>query len=126
MLRTTWILALGLCAACHSEATPPAPVTPAVLIPGQSPIPYPPDLFAQRVEGEVMLYLFLDSTGTVVRDSIRIARGSGQAAFDAAALAAAPSLHFTPAHRGDVPVAAPIQVPIRFTLPDSLKSKEAP
>jgi TonB family protein len=120
-------LILGLLAACRSDSPPPVPVTPAVLVPGQSPIPYPPELYSHKVEGEVLLYLFVDSSGAVVRDSIRVAKSSGQAAFDAAALAAAPTLRFTPAHRGDLPVAAPIQVPIQFTLPDSVKNRqEAP
>ena len=69
-----------------------------------------------------MLYLVVDTAGAVVRDSTRIAVSSGEAAFDAAALQAAQSLRFTPAHQGGTPVIAPIQVPIRFTLPDSLLS----
>ena len=106
--------------ACSREAPPEADLTPAVRIADRVEIPYPPELFAQRIEGHVMLYLFVDSTGTVVNDSTRIATSSGQAAFDAAALEAAPRLRFTPAHLGTVPVAAPIQVPIIFTLPDSI------
>ena len=39
----------------------------------------------------------------------------------AAALQAAPTLRFSPARRGDTAVVAPIQVPIHFTLPDSLQ-----
>jgi TonB family protein len=58
----------------------------------------------------------------VIRDSTRIERSSGQSPFDAAALQAAPTLRFTPARRGDTAVVAPIQVPIRFTMPDSFQS----
>ena len=47
---------------------------------------------------------------------------AGQSAFDAAALQAAPTLKFTPARRGDTAVVAPIQVPIHFSIPDSLQS----
>ena len=124
MSRHICLCALLTLTACHGDAPAPPPVTPATLVPGQPPIPYPPELFAQRVQGEVLLYLFVDSTGAVIRDSIRVARSSGQAAFDAAALAAAPTLHFTPAHQGDTPVAAPIQVPIQFTLPDSVAARK--
>jgi TonB family protein len=95
---------------------------PAVPIEGQEPIPYPAELFGQRIEGEVMLYLVVDSAGAVIRDSTRIETSSGHSAFDAAALQAAPVLRFTPARRGDTAVVAPIQVPIRFVLPDSLPS----
>ena len=91
----------------------------------QPEIPYPPELFARRIEGEVMLYLVIDSTGSALRDSTRIARSSGQAAFDAAALDAAGALRFTPAHRGAVPITAPILVPMKFTLPDSIKHPRA-
>ena len=113
------VLTLG--AACHGGTSHDADLSPATLVSGQASIPYPPDLYSRRLEGEVMLYLVVDSTGLVVRDSTRIAKSSGQAAFDAAALEAAPGLHFSPAHRGAAPVTAPIQVPIRFILPDSVK-----
>ncbi len=106
--------------ACGRKTPPDADVTPAVRLTSKTDIPYPPELFARRIEGQVMLYLFVDSTGAIVNDSTRIAKSSGQAAFDAAALEAAPHLRFTPAHRGAVPVAAPIQVPIIFSLPDSV------
>lgn len=110
------------------EAVPPSAgeVTAAVPIPNQNPIPYPAALYADGVEGEVMLYLFVDQTGAVIHDSTRIAQSSGHSEFDAAALQAAPTLRFVPAHVGDSAVAAPIQVPIRFSLPDSLGRAAAP
>ena len=114
-------LSLLLVAACNSEAPLAGEFHPAVPIEGQDPIPYPTELFSQGVQGEVMLYLVVDSTGTVIRDSTRIEKSSGQSAFDAAALQAAPTLRFSPARRGDTAVVAPIQVPIHFTLPDSLQ-----
>ncbi len=118
------LLALALAIiACGRKTPPEGELSPAVLVSGKPEIPYPPELFNRRVEGEVLLYLVVDSTGEVLRDSTRIAKSSGQSAFDAAALEAAARLRFTPAHRGDVPVEAPIQVPIIFTLPDSLKAK---
>jgi protein TonB len=101
-------------------------VTPAVPIPDQNPIPYPSALYTDRVEGEVMLYLYVDATGAVIHDSTRIVQSSGHSEFDAAALQAAPTLRFVPAHVGDSAVAAPIQVPIRFSLPDSLGRTAAP
>ncbi len=111
--------------ACHRSAKPTADVVPPTLISGQSSIPYPPDLFARHIEGEVLLYLFIDSSGTVVRDSVRVARSSGQASFDAAALEAATRLHFSPARRGPAAFGAPIQIPIRFTRPDSIQNARA-
>lgn len=108
---------------CQGCAKPPSPeneLVPAA-ISVQPEVPYPPDLFARRIEGEVLLYLVVDSTGAAVRDSTRVAKSSGQAAFDAAALDAVASLRFTPALRGAVPVMAPLLVPMKFTLPDSIK-----
>ncbi|MGH7582666.1 MAG: energy transducer TonB [Gemmatimonadales bacterium] len=115
-------LGLGLAvAACHRGAAAADAVVPAKLL-GQPAIPYPPDLFARRIEGNVLLYVVVDSEGSVLRDSTRIAGSSGQAAFDSAALVAAPALRFAPARRGRAAMTAAIQVPIRFTLPDSLRS----
>jgi protein TonB len=123
MTRILWSTALVvLVAGCNKQPPPEEPITPATPIAGQPDIPYPAELFNRRVQGEVMLYVVVDTAGTVVRDSTRIATSSGEAAFDAAALTAAQSLRFTPAMRGGKPVMAPIQVPIRFTLPDSLLS----
>jgi TonB family protein len=113
---------LILCPGCARQAASVEDLVPATLISGQASIPYPPELYARRLEGDVMLYLVVDSAGLVVRDSTRIVKSSGQAAFDAAALEAAPGLRFAAAHRGTASVTAPIQIPIRFTLPDSLKN----
>jgi protein TonB len=118
-----WFLLL---AACAGDPPPAGEFSPAVPIEGQDPIPYPAELFSSGVEGEVMLYLVVDSTGAVIRDSTRIESSSGQSAFDAAALQAAPTLRFTPARRGDTAITAPIKVPIRFTLPDSLRESTTP
>lgn len=114
-------LTLLIVAACGGSADPDDAVTPAAPIPGQPEIPYPTELFTRGVEGEVLLYLVVDSSGAVIRDSTRIARSSGQSAFDAAAMAAAPAMQFTPARRGGIAVTHPIQVPVRFTISDSLR-----
>lgn len=112
-----WIWCLG----CGNSPAPAPELVPATLS-SEPAIPFPPELFAKRIEGEVMLYLVVDSTGAPMRDSTRVAKSSGQAGFDAAALEAAAGLHFTPATRAGVPVTAAIQIPIRFTLPDSIKN----
>jgi len=106
---------------CGKRPVPATDFVPATLSSEPS-IPFPPELFAKQVEGEVMLYFVVDSTGAALRDSTRIAKSSGHAAFDAAALEAAGTLHFVPARRDGVPVTAPIQVPIRFSLPKTLKT----
>ena len=113
------LLAAALLGACSSPPPESGEFVPAQQIADDEPIPYPPDLFRQGIEGEVMLHLVIDSSGAVIRDSIRIETSSGHAEFDAAALTAAPSLRFQPARRGDTAVTAPLKVPIHFTVPDS-------
>lgn len=116
---------LLLSAACGDDSVAvPGEFTPPVTLDNQDPIPYPPALFEQGVEGEVLLYLVVDSSGAVIRDSTRIESSAGNADFDAAALEAADGLRFEPARRGDTAVSSPIQVPIRFTLPDSSGTSE--
>ena len=119
------MLTLMLAAACSGNNGPDGAddITPPVAA-GQPEIPFPPELFLKGIEGEVMLYVVVDSTGIVVRDSTHIARSSGHVEFDAAAMAAAPALRFTPASRNGVPVAQAIQVPIRFAIPDSARTSE--
>lgn len=111
--------------ACGGGEDSAAPeFTAAVPIADRAPIPYPPELFSTGIEGEVTLYLVIDTAGGVVADSTRIEESSGQAAFDAAALQAAPLLRFIPATIGDSAVAGPLLLPIHFTLPDSLQTSD--
>jgi TonB family protein len=126
MTHRTLVIAVTLIAACQSAPAEEGGFTPAMPVEPQEPIPYPPSLFAQRIEGQVMLYLVIDSSGAVIPDSSQIAEGSGYQDFDAAALQAARTLRFTPARRGDTAVSAPIRVPIHFALPDSLRPSDAP
>ncbi len=126
MHRTVlWIALPAAFAGCTRRSAAIPPVTPATLLPGQTTVPYPAELYERRVEGEVLLYLVIDSSGSVNRDSTRIVTSSGQAAFDSAALAAAPTLRFSPATRDRTPVTAALQLPIRFTLPDSVRHSGA-
>ena len=64
-----------------------------------SPVDYPPALAAQGIEGTVLLRLIVDTNGTIVRDSTRVAESSGYPALDTAAMQAAPSLRYAPAER---------------------------
>jgi len=82
-------------------------------------IQYPPRLFDQGVEGDVMVRVFVDSTGTVRPESTRIAESSGTAMLDSAALAGVARLHYTPAKKGGVPVATTFLQPVEFRHPDA-------
>ena len=96
-----------------SQAAPPESEAPVALNPDM-PIAYPPVLFEQRVEGDVTLRLFVDSTGKLLPESTRVAEGSGYPALDSAALAGAPALRFAPAKRHGVPVATAFLQPVEF------------
>src|SRR5881409_2296174 len=90
---------------------------PPVSLNADSPIQYPPRLFDQKVEGDVVLRLFADSTGRVVPESSRVAESSGYPALDSAAISGAKRLRFAPARRRGIPVATAFLQPIEFRHP---------
>jgi len=100
------------------DAGPPAFEEPVLTNPDM-PIRYPPDLFAAGTEGTVVLRLFVDADGTVIPDSVRIAEGSGVAAFDSVALAAVPAMRFAPARREGRPTATAFLQPVHFRHPEA-------
>ena len=65
-------------------------------------------------EGTVLLDVAVNAGGGV--DAVAVAASSGYAILDEAALNAVKKWRFTPARRGGMPVAARVQVPVRFAL----------
>lgn len=65
-------------------------------------------------QGRVMLRVLVHADGTPT--DVTINRSSGSWRLDRAALEAVRQWRFVPARRGDTPVAAPVLVPIAFTL----------
>lgn len=92
---------------------------PPVLINRESPVGYPPALFARGIEGKVVLRLHADSAGRVAPDSTRIAESSGYPALDSAALAAVATFRFAPALRNGGPVVATFLQPVHFRHPQA-------
>ena len=92
---------------------------PPVMVSPESPVEYPPALFAERIEGKVVLRMFVDTSGTAVQESTRIAESSGYPALDSAALRAAPSFRFAPALRNGEPVATLFLQPVHFRHPEA-------
>ena len=86
---------------------------------GDSPIQYPPRLYEQKVEGDVVLRLFVDSTGRLAPESSRVADGSGYPALDSAALSGSRRLRFTPARRHGLAIATTFLQPIEFRHPQA-------
>ena len=119
------VACLLLLVACGEQDGPPSEEAggaergfePPVLINAESPVRYPPALFRDQIEGTVVLRLFIDSRGRLIEDSTRVAEGSGHAALDSAALAAAAAMRFAPAQRDGRPIATPFLQPIHFQHP---------
>jgi TonB family protein len=107
-------VAVGACA-----AEEPVVESQPVMQNAELPFRYPDRLWAQRVQGDVLLSLFIDSTGVPVADSTRVASSSGVPALDSAALAGAAALRFAPARRGGVPVPVALSFPVMFRHPEA-------
>jgi protein TonB len=88
-----------------------------VALNAESPVSYPQSLLEQGVEGTVVLHLFVDAKGGVVRESTRVAESSGYPAFDSAAVTAVPQFHYAPAVRDGTPVATTFLQPVQFRNP---------
>ncbi len=97
-----------------SQAAPPPESEAPVALNPDVPIAYPVALFEQKVEGDVTLRLFVDSTGKLIPESTRVAEPSGYPALDSAALAGAGTLRFAPAKRHGVAVATAFLQPVEF------------
>jgi len=125
-MRHLWIAAVLLAACAAEESIPDGEATnqpqrrfeTPVVVNAESPIGYPRALYEQRVEGTVVLRLFVDDTGAVVPDSTQIAEPSGYAALDSAALVGVAEMRFAPARRDGRPVASSFLQPVHFRLPE--------
>ncbi|MGH7671384.1 MAG: energy transducer TonB, partial [Gemmatimonadales bacterium] len=106
-------------------APPPESEAPVALNP-DVPIGYPPALFEQRIDGDVVLRLFVDSTGRLVPESTRVAESSDYSGLDSAALAGSAKLRFAPAKRHGVAVATTFLQPVEFRHPGTPRTSAPP
>jgi TonB family protein len=83
------------------------------------PFRYPSALYAQKVQGNVTLRIFIDSLGTVHPESTLVVESSGYGALDSAAVKGSRELSFTPAKKRDVPVAVSVLYPVYFRHPEA-------
>ena len=75
---------------------------------------YPPLLRDAGIGGTVVVWLFVDAEGTVVKTQVHT--GSGYAAFDEAALQVGEAMRFRPAQNRDVKVPVWVSLPITFEV----------
>jgi periplasmic protein TonB len=90
-----------------------------VMLNTELPFRYPPALYAQKVQGNVTLRIYIDSNGAIVADSTRVAETSGFSALDSAAMKGSRDLKFDPAKTRGQPVPVSILLPVFFRHPDA-------
>jgi TonB family protein len=90
-----------------------------VMLNKELPFRYPPALYAQKVQGNVTLRIYIDRDGSIVADSTRVAETSGFNALDSAAMKGSRDLKFEPAKTQGVAVPVSILLPVFFRHPDA-------
>ena len=83
-----------------------------------NPFHYPPRLYEQKVQGNVVLRLFIDTTGRVLPESTQVAESSGYPALDSAAVRGSEDLEFEPARLHGKPLAVSVRHPVYFRRRD--------
>jgi len=84
------------------------------------PFKYPPELYAQKVQGNVTLRIHIDAQGVVRPESTSVVESSGYAALDTAAVRGARDLRFKPAFAKGAPLAISVLFPVYFRHPEAL------
>jgi TonB family protein len=90
-----------------------------VMLNKELPFRYPPALYAQKVQGNVTLRIYIDRDGSIVADSTRVAETSGFNALDSAAMKGSRDLKFEPARTQGQAVPVSILLPVFFRHPDA-------
>lgn len=121
MIRSAALLALGVLACGGSGPAPSAGTTlaeePPVALNAEPAVQYPPDLYDRRVEGDVVLRLFVDSSGRLIPESTRVSESSGTAALDSAAVRGVARLRYASARRHGLAVATAFLQTVEFRHP---------
>jgi TonB family protein len=83
------------------------------------PFKYPPELYTQKVQGNVTLRIHIDTSGRVQPESTTVVQTSGYPALDSAAVNGARALHFKPAITKGAPLAISVLFPVYFRHPEA-------
>lgn len=129
--RAVVLLALGpLLAACIDKETAEkavlamqnssgVPDSLPRMMNAEPPFRYPLSLYDRKVQGNVTLRLFIDSTGRVWPESTVVAEPSGYPALDSAAVRGSEALQFRPASKDGVNIGVRVLFPVFFRHPDA-------
>lgn len=90
-----------------------------VMLNKDMPFRYPPALYAEKVQGNVTLRLFVDRDGGIVNDSTRVVESSRIPTLDSAAIKGSRELKFVPAKLHGTPVPVSILFPVYFRHPEA-------
>ena len=128
--RLALVLVVALASACGIDKdttakavealiTPPKPDSAPVMLNTEPPFRYPPSLYDKKVQGNVVLRLFIDSTGRVWPESTLVTETSGFPALDSAAIKGSDVLRFKPAMKDGAPMNVRVAFPVYFRHPDA-------
>lgn len=90
-----------------------------VMLNTEPPFRYPAPLYAQKVQGNVTLRIFIDQDGRVRPESTRVMKSSGYGSLDSSAVTGSQELRFTPARVNGEPMAVSILFPVFFRHPQA-------
>jgi TonB family protein len=96
------------------------PDEPPVMVNSDLPFRYPPPLYAQKVQGNVTLRLFIDTDGRTRAESTRVEESSGYPTLDSAAIRGSQDLLFRPAKLNGLPMGVVVLFPVYFRHPEAV------
>src|SRR5688500_12754154 len=101
LITVSALLAITACKGASGERAKPRdgdrPDELPVMVNRDLPFRYPVALYARKVQGNVMLRLFVDRDGRILAESTRVEESSGHNALDSAAVKGSQELYFIPA-----------------------------
>jgi TonB family protein len=100
-------------------ATGARPDTMPMMKNREPPFRYPSALYAQKVQGNVTLRIFIDTAGRVHPESTLVVEPSGYPALDSAAIRGSQELVFIPAKKRSEPMAVSVLYPVYFRHPEA-------
>ena len=105
--------------AVESLVLPPKPDSMPRMLNPEPPFRYPASLYDRKVQGNVLLRIFIDSTGRVWPESTLVSESSGFPELDSAAVRGSDALRFTPATSKGVPMNVRVAFPVYFRHPEA-------